>query len=66
MIGIGTPISHNRIERMTTAPTCPLGGKNEPAPQRFQVSQSASAAVAGSACCSRRPTIAARSMIVAA
>ena len=65
MIGIGTPISHNRIDRINSS-VVPARRKNDPPAERFpevQLVAGTSSGVSGSA---RRPSIAARSMIAAA
>ena len=64
MIGIGIPIRYSSMERITSASSQAPPRNNDSAGRRFR--QSATAAVPGSALCSRRPRIAARSMIAAA
>jgi hypothetical protein len=63
MIGIGTPINQSRMDRMKTSVDPARAAKNGPVAKQFRQPR---AAVAGSAWCSRRPSIEARNMTVAA
>jgi hypothetical protein len=69
MIGIGMPISQSKMERITTnssAPAQPQQWFADAAVPAEPVLQSANAAVAGSALCSRLPSKAAWNMMAAA
>jgi hypothetical protein len=65
MIGIGTPISHSRMDRITNSVVA-ARRKNEPVPQRFHEAQPAATISSGVSGSERRPIIAARPMTAAA
>jgi hypothetical protein len=66
MIGIGTPMSQSRIERMTNASVMPARRNNEPAPEGFRIGQPIASTISGVSASFRRPDKEARSMMAAA